>query len=104
MRYKGSYFGDAGLSYEYGFNSNKLSLEVSVSLGWGSSKFNEVYLGLSKSALNVAGGSLSLTYYPINFLYIRPHVELSSIVDGDLRNQVDDPTTLNFGMAVGVEH
>ena len=102
VRYGGSYFGDAGLSYEHEFHS-KLSMETSLSLGLGSSKFNEVYLGLPKSAFNVTSGALSFTYYPINFLYLRPHIELSVIVDGDLRNQVDDPTIVNVGLAVGME-
>jgi hypothetical protein len=102
VRYGGSYFGNAGLSYEHEFNS-KLSLESSLSLGWGSSKFNDVYLGLSKSALNVAIYDLSLTYYPKKFVYIRPHVELSAIVDGELRNQLDDSTIVSGGLAVGME-
>lgn len=102
VEYGGSYFGDAGLSYEHEFNT-ELSLEASTSLGWASAEFNEVNIGVSKSALNVAGGDLHLTYYLKEHVYIRPHVELSAIVDADLRREVDDPTILNAGLAVGME-
>ncbi|HSE84271.1 MAG TPA: hypothetical protein VLB01_06965 [Thermodesulfobacteriota bacterium] len=102
VEYKGSYFGDAGLSYERQL-SPSLTLEASGSLGWASSEFNSVNIGLSKNALNFAGANLSLTYYPNGFLYIRPHVELSAIVDGELRDQLEDPTILNAGVAIGLE-
>ncbi|HEX3036561.1 MAG TPA: TorF family putative porin [Thermodesulfobacteriota bacterium] len=102
VEYEGSYFGDAGLSYEHQLSST-LTLEASSSFGWASSEFNSVNIGLSKSAFNFAGGNLSLTYYPKEFLYFRPHIEFSAIVDGELRDQLDDPTILNVGVAVGME-
>lgn len=102
VKYGGSYFGDAGVSYEYEFHS-ELSMKTSLSLGWASSKFNDVYLGLPKSAFNVASGDLSLTYYLKKFLYICPHVGFSVLIDGELRHQVENPTIANLGLAVGIE-
>jgi hypothetical protein len=102
VEYGGSYFGDAGLYYQHEFKP-ELLLDFSTSLGWASAEFNKVNIGLSKKALNVLGGGLSLTYYPKEFLYIRPHAELSSILDGDLRDELDDPTILNVGLAIGME-
>lgn len=102
VEYGGSYFGEAGLSYEHEFKP-ELSLEASLSLGWASSEFNNVNIGFSKSALNVAGGGLSLSYYLKESLYIRPHLELSAIVDKDLRSELDDPTIVTGGLAIGME-
>jgi len=102
IRYGGSYFGEAGLSYEHEFRSNLL-LEASVHLGWSSSKFNEVYLELPKAAFSVAEGGLSLTYSLKGSLYFRPHIGITTLVDGDLRDQVDNPTLLVGGLAVGLE-
>jgi hypothetical protein len=50
--------------------------------------------------------ALSLTYYPKKFVYIRAYVELSvisAIVDDELCNQVEDPTIMGGGLAVGME-
>ena len=102
VEYEGSYFGDAGLSYERQLSST-LTLGASGSFGWASSEFNSVNIGLHKRALNFVGGNLFLAYYPKEFLYIRPHMELSAIVDGELRDQLDDPTILNVGVAFGME-
>lgn len=34
---------------------------------------------------------------------IRPHIELSAILDGDLRKEVDNPTIVSGGLAAGME-
>jgi hypothetical protein len=102
VEYEGSYFGDVGISYEREFHS-KWSLEASWGLGWGSSTFNEVNLGLSESALEMINGSLSLSYHPVSSFYFRPHIEFSRILDENLRSQVDDPTIISGGLAFGME-
>jgi len=84
VAYRGAYFGDVGLSYERKLGRSAL-LMSSVNLGWASSKFNEVYIGVPNRAFNLAGAELSLTYHPTEKIYLRPHVEFSHILDGRLR-------------------
>jgi hypothetical protein len=59
--------------------------------------------GLLKNALNVASAGLSFTYNLINFVHIRFHIGSSVTVDGDLCNHGDDPTIVNFGLALQME-
>jgi len=100
--YPASYFGEYGLGFEHEFNS-KLSTQAHAFLGFGSSKFNQVYLGARQNALNLAAADLGLTYYPLKTLYFRPHLEYTSLLDSNLREQVEDPTIANFGLAMGLE-
>jgi hypothetical protein len=100
--YPGAYFGDIGVGYSRDLNS-VLTLEGSISLGWGSAKFNNTYLEISKTALNVIQGQVSLTYQPENWVYIRPHLAVSTILDSELRQQLDHPTLFYGGIAIGKE-
>jgi hypothetical protein len=100
--YQGAYFGDIGLGYTKEFNP-QVTFESSISLGWGSSRFNETYIGLRKSALNVVQGEIALTYAPEHFVYFRPHLAVSSILDDKLADQLDDTTLLYGGVAIGKE-
>lgn len=102
VKYDGAYFGDIGIGYTHEFNP-QLSFEGNISLGWGSSKFNETYIGIAKSALNVAQCEVSLTYQPEHFLYFRPHLAVSTILDDELRDQLDDDTIIYGGIAIGKE-
>lgn len=64
---------------------------------------NQDEFGVSMGALNVAEVGLTLSCYPKDLLYIRPHVGLSSILDNNLGEGLDDPMILNVGLAVGTE-
>jgi hypothetical protein len=100
LAYRGSYFGDAGLEYE---RQVKKSTEFTISIrsGWASSKFNDVYIGVNKSAFNFVGVEGSLTYYLGRHMYFQPHIEFSSITDRRLREQLAPANIVNYGLAFG---
>ena len=100
LAYRGSYFGDAGLEYVRQFTKNT-EFTISVRSGWASAKFNDVYIGVDKSAFNFVGVEGSLTYYLGRRMYFRPHIEFSSITDRRLRGQLAPANIVNFGLAFG---
>jgi len=100
LAYRGSYFGDAGVEYVRPVTKNT-ELTISARSGWASAKFNDVYIGVNKSAFNFVGVEGSLTYYLGSRMYFRPHIEFSSITDGRLRNQLAPANIVNFGLAFG---
>jgi hypothetical protein len=102
IEYPGAYFGDIGIGYTRELNP-LLTFESSISLGWGSSKFNDTYLEISKTALNVAQCDIAVTYQPENCIYIRPHIAVSTILDHELKEQLDDSTIVYGGIAIGKE-
>src|SRR5262245_53315673 len=100
LAYRGAYFGEAGL--EYGRPVTKSAeFTTSVRSGWASAKFNDVYIGVNKSAFNLVGVEGELTYYLGRRLYFRPHIEFSSITDPSLREQLAPANIVNFGLAFG---
>src|SRR5262249_31406573 len=101
LAYRGSYFGEAGLEYERQVTKNS-EFTISVHSGWASAKFNDVYIGVNKSALNFVGVEGSLTYYLGRRMYFRPHIEFSSITDRRLRGQLAPANIVNFGLSVGL--
>ncbi|MCX7918179.1 MAG: hypothetical protein N3A72_00955 [bacterium] len=100
--YHGAYFGDIGLAYSREINPIA-TFESSLSLGWGSSRFNETYVGLRKSALNVIQAELAVSYTPKHCIYFRPHLAVSRILDGALADQLKDTTLVYGGIAIGKE-
>jgi hypothetical protein len=100
--YPGAYFGDVGIGYTHEFNP-QLTFDGSMSLGWGASKFNDTYIGIAKSALNVVQGDIAVTYQLENGVYFRPHLAVSTILDHELRQQLDDSTIVFGGIAIGKE-
>lgn len=102
VRYRGAYFGELGLMRTLEFNSN-LALELAVFSGWASAKFNEVYVGLHRNAFNVVEGELSLLYYPQKYLYFKPHLRISYIVNEILHEYIVDSSPISFGVSIGTE-
>jgi hypothetical protein len=100
LAYRGSYFGEAGLEYAKQITKNT-EFTISGRSGWASAKFNDVYIGVNKSAFNFVGVEGSLTYYLGQRMYFRPHVEFSSITDRMLRGQLAPANIVNFGLAFG---
>src|SRR5262249_25578716 len=101
LAYRGSYFGEAGLEYKRPV-TERAEFTISVRSGWASAKFNDVYIGVDKSAFNFVGVEGSLTYYLGRRLYFRPHIEFSSITDRRLRGQLAPGNIVNFGLAFGL--
>jgi hypothetical protein len=100
LAYRGSYFGEAGLEYERQVTKNT-EFTISIRSGWASAKFNDVYIGVDKSAFNFVGAEGSLTYYLGRRLYLQPHIEFSSITDRRLREQAPRSNIVTFGLAFG---
>ncbi|MEW5923972.1 MAG: hypothetical protein AB1746_08300 [Candidatus Zixiibacteriota bacterium] len=100
--YQGAYFGEFGLGSSWDAG-DRLSMEISSSLGWGSAKFNEVYIGEHKSALELVSCEAGAIWYFSDYLYVRPHMMLTTILGHDLRAMVDSPTRFQVGMALGGE-
>jgi hypothetical protein len=100
LAYRGSYFGEAGLEYAKQITKST-EFTISARSGWASAKFNDVYIGVNKSAFNFVGVEGSLTYYLGRRMYFRPHVEFSSITDRMLRGQLAPANIVNFGLAFG---
>ena len=98
----GAYFAELGLEAEHEL-SDTAKLEGGVYLGYGNADFNEAYIGPSIDALDVAGASLDVTWYPVKNIYLRPHVEYTSLLHDDLRQAVESPDLVNVGLAAGVE-
>ena len=73
LAYRGSYFGEAGGEYE-GQITKSIEFTTSVRSGWASAKFNDVYIGINKSALNFLGAEGSLSYYLGPHPYFKPHI------------------------------
>jgi hypothetical protein len=100
LAYRGSYFGEAGVEYARQITKST-EFTISARSGWASAKFNDVYIGVNKSAFNFVGVDGSLTYYLGQRMYFRPHVEFSSITDRMLRGQLAPANIVNFGLAFG---
>ncbi len=101
LAYRGSYFGEAGLEYERQVTKSA-EFTISVRSGWASAKFNDVYIGVDKSAFNFLGAEASLTFYLGSRMYFRPHIEFSSITDRMLRGQLAPADIVTFGLAFGL--
>lgn len=102
IAYPGAYFGEFGISYERDIVS-QFSLATYISLGWANGKFNEAYLDLDKAAANVFTYNLEFRYYPLDFFFLRPHFQVTALLNRHLRSQVEDPTIVSGGMALGLE-
>jgi hypothetical protein len=100
LAYRGSYFGEAGLEYERQITKSA-ELTISVRSGWASARFNDVYICVNKSAFNLVGVEGSLTYNLGPRMYIRPHIQFSSITDRRLREQLAPANIVSFGLAFG---
>ena len=101
--YRGGYFGEAGLESE-GMLSPTIEIGGSLGAGWANSTFNDYWAGVAKSAFNrvSAEGWLSVSLTPR--FYIGSHVELSSIVDRDVRaGDLFSPTYFALRLTTGVE-
>ncbi|HJR71243.1 MAG TPA: hypothetical protein VKA43_14465 [Gammaproteobacteria bacterium] len=98
----GASYVEAGIAHERWFQ-DKAYFEIALRSGFASAKFNEANIGIAKRAVNFVGVDGSLTYYVRPHFYIRPHLELSDVVDDEVRAMVSDPHPLTLGIAVGVE-
>jgi len=100
--YKGAYSVDAGIEAD-GHVSQRVEIGGSVSAGWGSSSFNDAWLGVANAALDRFGAKGWLTAYLNPHMYIGPHVEFSTLLDHRVRTAALRPTYVLIGLTVGGE-
>jgi len=102
LAYKGAYFGEAGIAFERRL-SPRVEVGGSFKTGWASSTFNDVYVGIDKSALNLTGVDGSLRVFAKPHLYIGPYFEFSTTVNRAVRAELAHPTLFFVGLVTGVE-
>ncbi len=97
--YPGAFIISHGAGYTHIINSN-LTFDASLSLAWAGSKFNEVNIGLDRSALNYAGIDLFLSWYPYSTFYFQPHLQYNRVLDKRLLDYIDKENSY-FGILTG---
>jgi hypothetical protein len=102
VRYGGSYFGETGVDFESKIVRGRCGLSAALSTGWGSRRFNDVYIGASKTALNLAASSIGVRFPAEGNAYVRAHVEAAAILDPAIRSALGS-TPSNAGIAMGIE-
>ena len=100
--YPGSYYGELGLSFEKQVKNN-FSFGFISGFGWSTAKFNEGYAGVNKSAFNAVFLNLFCSYRPVENFSVRPRVELSTILDKQVREASGNNYILNFGISLSEE-
>lgn len=96
--YKGAYFADLTLSREWEPRAG-VTLQASTGIGSGNCKFNETYIGPRKTAFNTANVGFKANWVT-GGVTVCPHVVWSSLVDKAIRNSVEEPTVLTYGITV----
>ena len=102
LAFKGAYFGEAGIAFERRV-SRGIEVGSSFNTGWASSRFNDAYIGIHRSALNLTGVEGWLTVHVKPHLYIGPHVQFSTTVNRAVRAELPHPTLFFVGLVTGVE-
>lgn len=98
--YSGAYFGELGIEYGQSLWANG-EFHALAEVGYGSSKFNEAYLGLAESALQLYHVEADLTVNLTETWYMRPHVSYSWIASDKFSEYVEDGSHFQFGIAFG---
>ncbi len=101
--FKGAYYADFGISYKYDINAF-LTFEGSVSTAWASSKFNESYFFVSKTASDNVNLNLGLVAQVASFLYVRPHLQYTVLTDTNIRDSFGEPNLFCIGVTVGANY
>ena len=97
----GAYFGLASGSFEKNLHP-KLSLKTSLGLGLANGKFNEFYLQVPRAKANVLSWDLEFHWAVHGPLYLRPHMQVTTLLSSSLRDNVENPTIVSGGLGVGV--
>lgn len=98
--YSGASFGEVGLrsAWEMG---ETVCLETAAGIGWGSARFNETYIGLSATALNMISADAAVSWNCWRGFSVRPHLLATRLLDDRLRAMVDHPSFIQIGVAIG---
>jgi hypothetical protein len=90
-----------GIELETDLN-DQFSLDAALTLGSGFKKFNEAYIGLSRSTLTYLCLDIRPSYNMTNGIYVQPYVQLFKTLDSALADYLYKNTS-SFGLIVGKE-
>lgn len=97
--YPGAYFGEVGLSGAWSL-SDRLIFESKAEVGWGSRRFNEAYAEIAEPAIQLVQWDIGLCWTPAGALYVRPHLGVSAVTDKVIRENLDQPSLVQGGVAI----
>jgi len=107
FEYRGAYFGDLGLEYSRDVLNDRAGFEAGGRVGVGSSRFNDAYIGEPRFALNTAGVTVGMPVSVFGCLRVRPHAELSTVIDRALRERLaadgQPAAVVSFGLSLEME-
>ena len=101
VSYRGAYFAALGVSHDLTL-ARDTDVGAAVSLGWASARYHQAYLESPRRGLGLLSAQLSATRRLGRGLYVKGHVELTTVPDAGLRARVDRPTVVAAGLTVGV--
>lgn len=102
LTYRGAYYGEAGIESEWHF-SPTVEVGSSFGAGWASSKFNDLFVDINRSAFNRISAESWLTVYLESHRYISAHAEFSTIVDPRVRAEATRPSFIFVSLSIGFE-
>jgi hypothetical protein len=100
IAYNGAYYGDAAIEFEHSFSSKSV-ISCLVGFGWSNSKFNDAYIGVEKSGLMVSFLNFAYTHYLAKNTFIKPKIEISSVIGEELIQATGKQPVINFGLSLG---
>jgi len=106
----GGYIGEVALEFEES-PAESLVLSAAARLTFGNAKFHSYYIPVDKAAASALIFEVGLTYNLSSAVYLRPHVEWTTLLDSEVKKAVAESdwvfsgkaALLNFGLALGFE-
>jgi hypothetical protein len=93
LSYFGAMFGEIGTDYEKEI-SDHFSVSGTLLAGFGSQNFNETYLSVNKSAINLVGGKVGISYSPFDDFYINADFLLNFNINNDIKESIGSTSNL----------
>ncbi len=88
------FYTNFSISHSFTIN-DKAGVDLSASIGYGDSDYNEAYFGIDDNAFVDANCSIALPYQVTGKITVTPVLNLTSLVDSDLRDAVDSNSYCN---------
>jgi long-subunit fatty acid transport protein len=95
------FYGAAGLTYNQEFLNERLQVEASVTVGWGSKKYNAYYFEVEDGAFNDCTVSLGAGYELSDRWTVTPSLQYGVLLDGDLRTAAKEGDLGHAELLVG---
>ncbi len=88
------FYANFSVGHSFAIN-DKVGVDLSGSIGYGDSDYNEAYFGVDDGALVDVNCSVSMPFQVTDKITITPMLNLTSVVDSDLRDSVDSNSYSN---------